>query len=101
MQILEQALNKIKSNKSQRKFFMALIQGLKGLETDLELDTLQIYEFYVSRFQIEFIFRDAKVFTGLSDCQSRDKKRIDYHINAYGAPNVSDHFMTNLRYNFA
>ena len=43
---------------------------------------LQIYEFYVSRFQIEFIFRDAKGFTGLSDCQSRDKKRIDYHINA-------------------
>ena len=31
MQILEQALNKIKSNKSQRKFFMALIQGLIGI----------------------------------------------------------------------
>jgi hypothetical protein len=50
--------------------------------TDLELDMLQIYEFYVSRFQIEFVFRDAKGFTGLGDCQSRDKKRIDYHINA-------------------
>lgn len=34
--------------------------------TDLALDMLQIYEFYASRFQIEFIFRDAKGFTGLN-----------------------------------
>jgi hypothetical protein len=50
--------------------------------TDLELTELQIYEFYVSRFQIEFIFRDAKGFTGLGDCQSRDPRRINYHFNA-------------------
>jgi len=50
--------------------------------TDLEMDAIQIYEFYVSRFQIEFVFRDAKNFTGLADCQSRDKKRIHYHLNA-------------------
>ena len=50
--------------------------------TDLELNTLQIYEFYVSRFQIEFIFRDAKGFTGLDDCQSRDARRMHYHFNA-------------------
>lgn len=50
--------------------------------TDLELTDMQIYEFYVSRFQIEFIFRDAKGFTGLGDCQSRDSRRLDYHFNA-------------------
>jgi hypothetical protein len=50
--------------------------------TDLEADMLTIYEFYISRFQIEFIFRDAKGFTGLTDCQSRDQQRIHYHINA-------------------
>jgi hypothetical protein len=50
--------------------------------TDLELDAAQIYEFYVSRFQIEFVFRDAKGFAGLSDCQSRDAKRMHYHFNA-------------------
>jgi hypothetical protein len=50
--------------------------------TDLELDTTKIYEYYVSRFQIEFIFRDAKGFTGLNDCQSRDARRIHYHLNA-------------------
>jgi Archaeal putative transposase ISC1217 len=50
--------------------------------TDLELDAAQIYEFYVSRFQIEFIFRDSKGFAGLGDCQSRDAKRMHYHFNA-------------------
>lgn len=50
--------------------------------TDLTLDTLKIYEFYVSRFQIEFIFRDAKQHTGLDDCQSRNAQRMHYHFNA-------------------
>jgi hypothetical protein len=50
--------------------------------TDIEQDALQIYQFYVARFQIEFIFRDAKGFTGLADCQSRDARRLDYHFNA-------------------
>jgi hypothetical protein len=50
--------------------------------TDLQLDTLKIYEFYTARFQIEFIFRDAKNFTGFSDCQSCDARRLHYHFNA-------------------
>ena len=50
--------------------------------TDLELDTLKIYQYYVARFQIEFIFRDAKGFTGLEDCQSRDSRSLHYHFNA-------------------
>lgn len=50
--------------------------------TDIEMDTLKIYQFYVTRFQIEFIFRDAKGFTGLTDCQSRDARRLHYHFNA-------------------
>lgn len=49
--------------------------------TDLNQSTLQIYQFYTARFQIEFIFRDAKGFTGLTDCQSRDARRINYHLN--------------------
>ena len=36
--------------------------------TDLELDAVQLYEAYRARFQIEFIFREAKQFTGLTDC---------------------------------
>ncbi len=50
--------------------------------TDLDMEMMQIYKFYVARFQIEFLFRDAKNFTGLTDCQSRDKKRMHYHFNA-------------------
>ena len=50
--------------------------------TDCDLADLKVYEFYVSRFQIEFIFRDAKGYTGLYDCQSRDSRRMNYHFNA-------------------
>ena len=37
---------------------------------------------YQARFQIEFIFRDAKQFTGLSDCQSPSSQRLGFHFNA-------------------
>ena len=39
--------------------------------TDCELSAQTIYEYYTQRFQIEFLFRDAKQFVGLQDCQSR------------------------------
>ena len=38
-------------------------------------------EFYVARFQIEFLFRDSEQFTGLTDCQSRAKAVLDFHFN--------------------
>ena len=50
--------------------------------TDTTLDSLRLYEYYKSRFQIEFIFRDAKQFTGLCDCQSRQQQSLDFHFNA-------------------
>jgi hypothetical protein len=50
--------------------------------TDTELDPDKILTYYKSRFQIEFIFRDAKQFTGLCDCQSRKQARLDFHFNA-------------------
>ncbi|MEO1446022.1 MAG: transposase, partial [Cyanobacteria bacterium J06635_11] len=50
--------------------------------TDLKLDPVQIYQAYKARFQIEFIFRDAKQFTGLTDCQARDAQKLDFHFNA-------------------
>ena len=50
--------------------------------TDLELDGHKLVEFYVARFQIEFLFRDSKQFTGLADCQSRAKVVLDFHFNA-------------------
>jgi hypothetical protein len=50
--------------------------------TDIHLPPEQIVEYYQARFQIEFIFRDAKQFTGLSDCQARHLPRLDFHFNA-------------------
>jgi DDE superfamily endonuclease len=50
--------------------------------SDLKLDAQRILEFYRARFQIEFIYREAKQFTGLCDAQTRDAQRLDFHFNA-------------------
>jgi hypothetical protein len=50
--------------------------------TDLFLDSLKIFNYYKARFQIEFVFRDAKQYVGLCDCQSRNKESLHYHYNA-------------------
>jgi hypothetical protein len=49
--------------------------------TDTDLDAETIYRYYKARFQIEFIFRDAKQFTGLNDCQARCQESLDFHFN--------------------
>lgn len=49
--------------------------------TDLFLSGYEILELYKLRFQIEFLFRDAKQFTGLTDCQARDEKALSFHFN--------------------
>ena len=41
-----------------------------------------IIEYYRTRFQIEFCFRDSKQFTGLNDCQARDLRKLDFAFNA-------------------
>ena len=50
--------------------------------TDLELDGRKLVEFYGARFQIEFLFRDSKQFTGLTECQAREESALDFHFNA-------------------
>ena len=49
--------------------------------TDLKLDAFKIIEYYSLRFKIEFLFRDAKQFTGLTHCQARSKEKINFHFN--------------------
>jgi DDE superfamily endonuclease len=73
----------------KRMIKVVLVQKMVGdrcgetllFSTDLTQDTLQIYQLYAARFQIEFVFRDSKGFAGLTDCQSRDEHRINYHLN--------------------
>jgi DDE superfamily endonuclease len=50
--------------------------------TDSELNGRKLVELYASRFQIEFLFRDSKQFTGLLDCQARAEAALDFHFNA-------------------
>lgn len=58
--------------------------------TDLNLAASEIYHFYKARFQIEFVFRDAKQFTGLADCQARSQSQLDWHFNAsFAALNIT------------
>ena len=50
--------------------------------TDLAVDAVVLFHYYNARCQIEFIFRDAKQFTGLADAQTRDPQRLHFHFNA-------------------
>jgi len=49
--------------------------------TDLNLNGHKIFIYYKARFQIEFLFRDAKQYTGLEHSQVRDEKKLNYHFN--------------------
>jgi hypothetical protein len=49
--------------------------------TDESLDALTIYQAYGARFQLEFLIRDSKGFTGLTDAQTRKTTAIDTHLN--------------------
>ena len=49
--------------------------------TDVTLGASTIYRYYTARFQIEFVFRDAKQFTGLTHCQARTRESLDFHFN--------------------
>jgi hypothetical protein len=41
----------------------------------------KIWGIYINRFQIEFLFRDAKGHLGLEHCQSRQENALDFHFN--------------------
>jgi hypothetical protein len=58
--------------------------------TDTSKNWEWVLERYSLRFQIEFLFRDAKQFTGLAHCQSTNKAKIENHVNlALGAVSVA------------
>jgi hypothetical protein len=61
---------------TQRKRYAVLFS------TDVDLSALMLYRYYKARFQIEFLFRDAKQFSGLSDCQARSQAKLNFHFNA-------------------
>lgn len=50
--------------------------------TDTQMSGADVVEYYKTRFQIEFVFRDSKEFTGLCDSQARDLDKMDFAFNA-------------------
>lgn len=50
--------------------------------TDTQMDALEILDCYQSRFQIEFLYRDGKQHTGLTDSQARSENKLNFHFNA-------------------
>ncbi len=49
--------------------------------TYLEFPAQEIWPWYKSRFQIEFLYRDAKQHIDLEDTQSRYGKTLEFHFN--------------------
>ena len=78
-----------KSLKRIIKLVHVIYKNKKGKEiyklyfsTDLSLGALEILDYYRTRFQIEFLYRDAKQHVGLNDCQARSENKLDFHFNA-------------------
>ncbi len=77
-----------KSLKRIIKLVHVIYQNRKGKETpklysstDLSLGALEVLDYYTCRFQIEFLYRDAKQHTGLNDCQARSENKLHFHFN--------------------
>jgi hypothetical protein len=49
--------------------------------TDTQMAARRIIQNYKSRFQIEFLYRDAKQHTGLNHCQARSENKLNFHFN--------------------
>jgi hypothetical protein len=61
--------------------FSSLLHKL-FFSTDTLLTGEKVLDFYRTRFQIEFCFRDAKQYCGLTDSQARDGVKLDCAFNA-------------------
>lgn len=75
------------SKSLKRKIKLSYVEQDSGayavlFSTDLSLDGQTIYFYYKARYQIEFLFRDAKQFCGLSHCQARNENKMHFHFNA-------------------
>lgn len=49
--------------------------------TNTKIEGTILWHNYKARFQIEFLIRDGKQHTGLTHCQSRNVKKLDFHFN--------------------
>ena len=58
--------------------------------TDIQMNGMKLVSAYRSRFQIEFLYRDAKQHCSLEHCQARSKNKLHFHFNvALTAVNIA------------
>ena len=50
--------------------------------TDQPQSAPDVLEYYRTRFQLEFCFRDSKQYAGITNCQSTDFRKLAFHFNA-------------------
>jgi hypothetical protein len=51
------------------------------ISTDTEMEVMTLCRYYGLCFQVEFLIRDAKQYSGLEDCQCRSKQKLYTHFN--------------------
>lgn len=71
-------LNKLEDRTIESLFSRAMFES----SSVISLFAAQLISVSVGVLQIEFLFRDATQYTGLTDCQSPRKEAIHIHINA-------------------
>lgn len=78
---LKRKLNVVIVYTARRKKGKLTWQHQIYFSTDLTQDWQDVLKLYKARFQIEFLYRDAKQHTGLNDCEARCKNKIACHWN--------------------
>lgn len=69
---------------------------------DCSMSAKDVIDIYRSLFQVEFLFRDTKQFTGLCHCQARDKRALDFAFNlSLAAINVANAFCRQYNLNLS
>ena len=83
-------INWVKFNLALSRHYLNM-DGLLAIAIDPSyMSGEDVLRTYRSRFQIEFCFRDAKQFTGLTHCQARHKNQLDFSYNAsFASQNVA------------
>ena len=46
------------------------------------MDEREVLDYYRTGFQLEFCFRDGKLYAGITNCQSTDFRKLDFHFDA-------------------
>ena len=63
-------------------FIQGILLKARKLENIYCLAIWLLLDYYRTRFQLEFCFRDGKQHAGITNCQGADFRKLDFHFNA-------------------